>query len=211
VESEASTAIVLVQYSGPVIASGTGTASGVTLTDSSASFILAGAVAGSLIFVPSGSNFGLYRVLSVTSTSLIVDTTTPFIAFPGSGSTLYEVIQPESFLRPAQWGVMSQYIRETFAFLEATTAWQASLSPAGAPARLTAIAARQVQLAAYLVAFQKVLVDGKLYDVRYLWINQRVDRQDGNLVKESQADARRVSNLAKMLADQQKLLIANSL
>lgn len=211
VTSEASTAIAIIQYCGPVIASGTGTASGVVLTDPGASFILAKVVAGSLVFVPSGSNFGLYRVLSVTSTSLTVDATSPFVAFPGSGTTLYEVIQPESFLRPAQWGVMSQYVRETFAFFEATLAWQASLSPAGAPARLAAIASRQSQLAAYLVAFKKVLVDDKLYDVRYLWINQRVDRQDGNLVKESQADARRVSNLTKMLADQQKLLIATSL
>jgi hypothetical protein len=207
VGSEAVTAVVLIRYSGPAIASGTGTASGVVLTDSSASFILAGAIAGSLVFVPSGPNFGLYRVLSVTSHALTVDTAAPFIAFPGSGSTSYEVIQPESFLRPAQWGVMSQYLRETFAFLEATTAWQASLSPVGAPARLVAITARQAQLAVYLTAFSKALVDGKLYDTRYIFINQRVDRQDGNLVKESQADVRRISNLAKMLADQQKLLI----
>ncbi len=211
VNSAASAAIAIVQYSGPVIASGAGVVSGVVLTDLSASFILAGVVAGSLVFIPTEPNFGLYRVLSVTSTSLTVDSTAPFIAFPSSGTALYEVIQPEPFLRPAQWGVMSQYLRETLSFLIATLDWQSSLSPAGAPARLAAIAVRQAQLAAYLVAFQKVLVDGKLYDTRYLWINQRVDRQDGNLVKEAQADARRVSSLAKMLADQAKLLIANTL
>lgn len=211
VGSEASTAVAIVQYSGPVIASGTGTASGVVLVDSSANFVLDGVVAGSLVFVPSGPNFGLYRVLSVASMALTMDTAVPFVQFPSSGSTLYEVIQPEPFLRPDQWGVMSQYVRETFSFLAATLAWQGSLSPDGAPARLAAIAVRQSQLAAYLVAFQKVLVDGKLYDTRYLWIDQRVNRQDGNLVQESQADARRVSNLATMLADQAKLLVANML
>jgi hypothetical protein len=205
--SEISTAVVLIQYSGPVLASGSGTAAGLTLTDPFASFILAGVVAGSLVFVPGGANFGLYRVSSVASHVLTLDAVSPFVAFPSPGSTSYQVIQPESFLKASQWGVVSQFLRETAAFYALTLAWFASLSPSGVPARLTSLAARQAQLAAYLVAFQKVLVDGKLYDTRYILVNQRVDRQDGNLVKESQADARRVSNLARMLADQQKLLI----
>ncbi len=197
--------------SGTVVASGTGTASGVTFTDPSAQFVLAGVVAGSLLFLPSGPNFGLYRVSSATSHDLTVDTSAPFVQFPASGSSLYEVIQPESFLSQDQWGAVSQFIRETFPFLVATSAWSTSLNPSGAPARLAAIVARQAQVAAHIVAFQKSLVDGGLYDTRYLWVDQRVNRQDGNLVKEAQADARRVSNLARMLADQKKFLIANSL
>ncbi len=211
VASELSSALAIVAYCGPLVASGSGTVSGSVLSDPSAQFVLDGVVAGSLVLVPSGPNFGLYRVLSLTSTSIVVDPASPFVVFPSSGSVSYQVVSPESFLKPSQWGTVSQFLRETQAFYLSTLAWSGSLSPAGAPARLVAIAAREAQIAAYFVALQKVLVDGKLYDARYLWINQRVDRQDGNLVLESQADARRVSNTAKMLADQEKLLIAQQI
>ncbi len=168
-------------------------------------------MAGCLVLVVAGANVGLYRVLTATSHQLTVDGASPFAAFPFSGSTAYEVVRPESFLRSSQWGPLSQELRETWAFYLATVAWLGSISPSGIPARQLAVAARQSQIEAYLDAVRKVLVDGKLYEVRYLWINQRVDRQDGNFVKERQAAERRVKNTAKMLADQQKMLVADSL
>jgi len=210
VASELSSLAAVVQYSGPVLASGTGTSAGTTLSDPSVNFILAGVVAGSLLWL-TGSGYGLYKVSSVASHVLTLDVAAPFAPVPVTGSVAYQVIQPESFLRPAQWGTVSQAIRETRAFYFATVAWYGSISPAGIPARAAAIAARLAQLDAYYTAFGKILVDGKLYETRYLWINQRVDRQDGNLVQQSQAAARRVKNLAKMLADQTKLLVADSI
>ncbi len=210
VASELSSLVAAVQYSGPVLASGTGTSSGASLSDPSVNFILADVVAGALVYLP-GSGFGLYRVASVASHVLTLDVADPFVPVPVTGPVAYQVIQPESFLRPAQWGAVSQAIRESYAFYSATVAWSGSISPAGAPARQAAIAVRQAQIEATLAAFDKVLVDGKLYETRYLWINQRVDRQDGNLVQQSQAAARRVKNLAKMLADQTKLLVADSI
>lgn len=210
VASELSSLVAAVQYSGPVLVSGVGTSSGSAVSDPSVNFILSRVTAGSLVYV-SGSGLGLYRVASVASHSLALDVAFPFAPVPVTGPVSYQVIRPESFLRPAQWGAVSQAIRESYAFYVATVVWSTSVSPAGAPARQAAIAARRAQIAAALAAFDKVLVDGKLYETRYLWINQRVDRQDGNLVQQSQAAARRVKNLAKMLADQVKLLVADSI
>jgi hypothetical protein len=210
VASELSSLVAAVQYSGPVLASGTGTSSGASLSDPSVNFILSDVVAGSLVYLP-GAGFGLYRVASVASHVLTLDVVGPFAPVPVIGPVAYQVIRPESFLRPAQWGPVSQAIRESYAFYSATVAWLGSISPSGAPARQATITVRRAQIEATLAAFEKVLVDGKLYETRYLWINQRVDRQDGNLVQQSQAAARRVKNLAKMLADQTKLLVADSI
>lgn len=197
---------------GPQIGSGTGTVTAPgTLTDGSANFTLLGVNNQTLVHVPSGADRGLYRVVSATATVLSVDTSFPYAGFPVSGSAPYVLIQPESFFSPAQFGFASKFLRETLAFLNVTLAWQSAPTESGKVARTAAIVSRQSQITGYLTDLPSILRDDNLYEMRYLWIQQRTDRKDGNLVRQKQAEQRRQESLEKLLADQKKLLIAEAL
>lgn len=214
VASEIATLEAIVSYSGPVLVSGTGTASPTTFMDPLGNFVLNKVVAGSLLYLPGGalaSGTGLYRVASATSSVLTLDTATPYSQIPFSGPASYQVIQPEPFVDANQWGVVAKVLREIISFFDSTLIWTSSISPSGVPARQLVLAARQPQVLSEIDDIVSVLVDGSLYDVRYLWVDQRMNRQDGNLVQQTQAAARRVKNLRKMLADQKKLLVAESI
>lgn len=212
VDSEIATATSLSRFGGPTVATGSGTTTSNTLTDPGAQFSLAGAVAGCLVYVPSGPNRGLYSVSAVTSHVLTVDTDDPYAAFPSPGPGIpYEVIVPESFIESDQFGPVSRYLRETLAFYGSTLAWSSSLGPSGIPARVASIAERQSQISGYFDDFSAALVDEGLYDIRYLWIDQRTNRKTGNFVKKRQAAQRRVENTRKLVKDQKKLLISEKI
>ena len=196
---------------GTVIASGTGTTTSLVLTDGGADFTTAGANAQSLLFVPSGANRGLYKAASVTATTFMIDATAPYVAFPFAGSTPYQVIQPESFLSTDQFDFVAEFYRETLAFLASTEAYAADPTDAGKVARAAAVAARLVALSDFVVQLEGVLIDGGLYDTRYLWIDQRTNRKEGLKTKQTQAETQRAEDQVKLIADQQKLLIAQSL
>jgi hypothetical protein len=53
--------------------------------------------------------------------------------------------------------------------------------------------------------------DEKIYDNRYLWIKQRIDRKEGLVVKITQAVAKRQEALDKLISDQQKKLISSQI
>ncbi|KKL65583.1 hypothetical protein LCGC14_2153530, partial [marine sediment metagenome] len=108
---------------GPTLVSGTGTTTSLVLIDGGASFTLNGVNSQSLLFVPSGGNFGLYKIASVTGDSVTVDATDPYSGFPISGSTPYMIIQPESFLGTDQFDFVVEFLRETLAFLADTQAF----------------------------------------------------------------------------------------
>lgn len=201
-----------VQCWGDLVASGTGdvTANNV-LEDPSADFILAGVIQGSIVWVPSGANRGIYRVTVVASDSLTVDLVDPWTPFPSFSSTGYQVFKPESFLAPRQFGIISQVYREALTFYTQTQAWLFSISQAGVAARQAEISARRAQLTASTSALSSSLSNDRLYVVRYLWIDQRTNKKTGTLARQVQAEERREETLDNIVKDQQKLLILNSL
>lgn len=210
VDSEITTAAAIVRYSGPTLVTGTGTVGPTDMfTDNSINFVLNKIVPGCLFYVPSGPNRGVYSIIDVTSHTLQVDASSPYVAFSTSGSTPYEIIKPESFIDPKQFGFVSQFLRETSLFYSQTLTWQSSVVTSGIAARQIQIIARQAQVINNISNLQKIVKDNGLYDTRYLWISQRVDRQSGNFVRKRQAAEKRITDTEKLLASQQKLFVVS--
>lgn len=212
INSELKSMDVLARHMGPQQASGTGiiSSSAGTLTDSSAD--LSASLPGWLLLVTSGSSAGLYKVVSSTLHSVTISTDSPFASFPSSGSASYVLIKPWSFLPSGLAGTLSDLMRSTRVFLSSTVAWSGSMSSTGASSRLAVVNARITDLDRLVKLLESQLgKQGKLYDARYLWLKQRVDKKDGTLAKRVQSEKKRVDNTQKLLDDQEKLLIASGL
>jgi len=193
------------------VSSGTGIAAPTTLTDPSANFTLDGVGDGYLVYVPSGANLGLYRVSSATATALTVDTTSPFQGFPSAGSTPYVVFRLLSFLDPSHAEFYAKFLRETLAFLSSTQSFLAAPTAAGKAARLILVAVRAAAVQGFVSQVEGLLTDDNIYEVRYLWIDQRTNRKDGTLAQQVQAATKREDDLLKIVEDQRKLLVAETM
>jgi len=214
VDSELVAASSAARSFGQQQASGSGSASGNVLTDLGANFAVAvpAITTASLLFVPDGPNWGLYKLAAVTSTTLTVSPDAPFPGFAAAGATNYVVLQPWSFLTPKGPKLVADFLASTVAFWQATAAWAAGPTSAGTAARVAAVQARQADVVRFVKAvYGEMATDDKLYDTRYLWIQQRTDKKDGTVARRVAARSRRVENSAKLAADQAKLLIAAKL
>jgi hypothetical protein len=166
------------------------------------------------LYVASGPNQGVYKLKEVNSNELKVDTAAPYGPFPAVGlvSQDYYVIQPWQFVTKKQPEFAAEFIRSALAWVAACNAWSAGINAAGKPGRLAAIAARVAEINGFVGRVQGLLrKDEKIYDTRYLWIKQRIDRKEGLVVKIGQAAAKRQEALDKLLSDQQKKLIASQI
>ncbi len=203
---------------GPVLAdsvSGVSSAPDV-LTDSTAHFLTSSppVTNSCFLYVQQGQNYGLYKIKEATSTTLKVDTAAPYQAFSTVGviGMTYKVIQPWQFVTPKQPAFAAEFIRDARAWIDASNAWASNITSLGRDARLAAVAARAAAVSGYISRVQGLLKkDEKIYDTRYLWIKQRIDRKEGLVVKMGQAAAKRQEALDKLLSDQQKKLIASQL
>jgi hypothetical protein len=166
------------------------------------------------LYVASGPNQGVYKIKEVTSNEIKVDTAAPFGAFPSVGlvSQDYYVVQPWPFVTKKQPEFAAEFIRSALAWVSASQAWVSGINAAGKPGRLAAISARIAEVNGFISRVQGLLKkDEKIYDTRYLWIKQRIDRKEGLVVKIGQAAAKRQESLEKLLSDQQKKLIASQI
>lgn len=166
------------------------------------------------LYLPSGPNQGLYKIKEVTSNQIKVDTAAPYGPFPSVGlvSQEYYVVQPWPFVTKKQPEFATEFIRTSLAWVAASQAWAAGVNAAGKPGRLAAITARIAEIGGLTSRVQSLLKkDEKIYDTRYLWIKQRIDRKEGLVVKIGQAAAKRQEALEKLLSDQQKKLIASQI
>ena len=107
---------------------GTGTVSGNVLTDSSANFATTSPVitTGSLFYIPSGPNMGLYKISAITSHTITVDPTPPYRGFTSSVSSSYVIIQPWSFLPTGEFAFATDFLSKTFDFYNSTVSWYGS-------------------------------------------------------------------------------------
>ncbi len=166
------------------------------------------------LYVPSGSNRGLYKVKTVHASYVTVDPTSPFPSFASIGSSgdPYFIIQPWSFVTPRQAAFATEFIQKAVEWLDKTAVWASSTTAAGRAGRVVDVNARMSDVRRYVSTVQALLRRSeKLYDLRYLWIKQRTDRREGLVVRIGQAASRRSEALAKLLSDQEKSLVASRL
>lgn len=213
VASEYITVQSLIDCAGVTLVSGTGSASGDTLTVVEDLSSTSAPITNScILFVPTGSNAGVYKVAGVSSHTVTVDTTSPYTAFPTSTSHPYFIIQPWSFLTDKIFKGLSEFMASTRVFLEQTKAWQSAPNLDDLVDRITSISDRQTKISGFIQSFTDILTrTGKLYDQRYLWIKQRTDKKDGIITLRQRAKEKRLSDTEKLLEDQQKLLIMSQL
>lgn len=211
INSELTSVDLIIQCFGDVILTGTGTTSAGTLTDTGVDFVLAGATEGSLVWVTSGSNHGLYSVTVATATALTINTSDPFADFPVFGSTQYTIIEPFSFLSTDQFGVVSEFLRKTLQFYDDTVLWQNSMTVPGKSTRTTGIVNRRTDDSNFIEDIEDVLINGELYENRYLWIQTRTDKETGTLRLQFRAAGDIIKNTRTLVENQRKLLISQGL
>lgn len=207
--SAASASIALsgtAKYVGSVSVSGSAFTAGSDLAD-------AGVTRGCVLHVTSSASRGAYLVESVSGPSGTVSAASPWAAFPAAASgASASVIAPWPFLGTARLGAVSAALRSELAFYAETAAWQSSFSYGGVAARRARLVARLTEIRALASSLEEALkTSDKLYDARYLWIQQRTDKKDGTLSRYLRAVQERSETLAKIAADQQRMLVASRL
>ncbi len=194
---------------GDTVSSGSGSVAGTVLTDAGAAF---GSPDNWVVVVPSGPNVGVYWVDSATDTTLTVSSTAPFSGFPSTGSVSYELLSLYAFLTKAGPSLLAGSLASSRDFLAATSSWTTAPTELLAAARLAAVVARISAIAVQAESVRQLLSNGdKIYDTRFSWIRQRVDKKIGTLFLKTQAEAKMLSDLASMVDNQRKLLVTESL
>lgn len=203
-------AMVLTDRLSPTIASGSITNS-TTLVGSGVDYLAAGVVPGDIVYVqPGQASAGFYEVLSVVNATTLQITGT----FPVTGATSFRVAKVFGVGIRTLVSVFSARTSSAV-FQQATTTWQTSLTtpigvlvPPGTSdpsyfareyvgldlsLRAAAVASRQsFLLATTIPEVESVLTSGdRMYDRRYTWIDTRINLQNGILVQQERAIARR--------------------
>lgn len=201
----------------------TGTISGNTLTGTGVDFLASGVKANDFVYAPSSQpNEGVYLITAVPTSSTLTLKDTPT---PG----------PVSFRVVTAFGVGETTLKNVFsvrqqslAFSAPTGSWENLVdtpvpvqTPSGIDGssfargytsddiahRNTGIVNRQTALLSQVAALEGTLSSGdRLYDVRFTWIDARINLETGILVKESRAVADRIKAQQNILNQLTKLL-----
>lgn len=210
-DSEFITIYNIILSFGEIQTTGSGNAVGVTLNDPSANFTADGVDNQSLLYVPSGNNRGLYKLTDVTANQLTVDDTSPFTAFPTVGTTPYTIIDKSGLISDAHTEFVTEFLRETIDFYNNTSSFLSNPTAAGKTARSTKVNARISQIDEFIGQIEGILDGEQLYNIRYLWIDQRVNRKEGTFVKKVIAAQKRQEDIQKIINDQTKLLVLSKM
>ena len=190
----------------------TGTVTSDTLTDNSIDFTSGSITLGSFIVVSDGPNIGLYKISSIDQHSISVITDPPYNGFASPGGVSYTIINPWSFLSRKGFDFVNPFIQSTLTWISQTQTWSTILSSAGVANRITQIQGRQSDITGFIKQVSGLLeTDDKIYSSRYLWIDSRTNKKTGTLIQKSMAVSNREDATQKLLADQQRLLIAEKL
>lgn len=203
---------VLTNY-GTILVSGTGSVTSDTIvSDPLVSFTALGVTNQCFFLVPSGGNLGLYKISTVTTNTITIDGASPFAVFPVLGSTPYTIVEPYGFFSNLGAQFVTEFLRETSAFLNDTKVFSLAPTDAGKAARVTAINTRLGRISYFKDKLTSILKDGdQLYDLRYTWIQQRTNRSTGALTRKNRAAATRQSNILKTTSTQRMLKVLQSL
>lgn len=212
INSELTSARNLGSFLGTVSRTGFGDVDSETLTDASADFSALPPLANCFVLIKTGANFGVYRILSSTTTTLIVDTSFPYHGFDIEFGVEYFVVQLYSYFKYTNVDFLAEFIRNTKTILAATSLWVPTVDLSQVPSRLNIIGARTSYIRSIIPQIENILGDGgSLYNYRYLWIQQRIDKRNGLLTRTSQSETVRVTTTAQIIEDQKKLLVVSSM
>jgi hypothetical protein len=150
-------------------------------------------------------------VASATATQITIDDTSPFTAFPSAISTPYTIIDKSRLISDSSPEFITEFLRETLDFLNKTQTFASNPSTSDIASRISDVNARISLLDIFIGQLEGILNGEQLYDTRYLWIDQRVNRKEGTFVKKIQAVAQRQQDIQKIINDQKKLLVVNTI
>ena len=212
--SEIITAVNAASNLGIHLVDSTGTASASnTLTDTSVNFatITPQITNSCFILIDLGPNTGLFKVGSVATNIITLDTTFPYGSFPSvGGSVQYSIILPWQFVTINQASFLSYFILNTLAFISSTQTWMNNVTAAGTNARSSALKQRLTDIQNFISSITSILTSSdNIYDYRYLFIQQRVDKINGLVTKINQAISKQTTTITQIASDQKKLLVLN--
>lgn len=168
---------------------------------------------GKLLWINTGPSRGLWKIRSASGNTATVITGLypPLVA--GAGS--YSIIEPWSFLQETEFQFVAGFYRNTLEFLQDTQTWVGSMSADGANNRMLAVQQRQSDLAAVAGSggsLTTLLRDGdNLYDTRYLWIDQRTNRESGLMQMQARSAAQALEIITKVTENQRKALLLDAM
>ncbi len=208
-DSQTKSAGSLIQNFGSISVSGMGSVTSLVLTDSGHNFVTNNPPVTNkdFVYITSGSNHGLYKIASVTATTITIDPAFPYSNFPSPGSVSYSIIKLWDFVSIKGPGFASEFIRNTISFNNSTQTWASSITESGKSARITSINTRKADITRFVNQVQSLLGSSdNLYDSRFLWITQRIDRKSGTLTRKTQATNIRLEATQNLITNQKKLL-----
>lgn len=209
VDSEIKSIESIITNMGDTVYSGSASVNGAVLTAPLNSF---SDLLNSYIFIDNGLNRGLYKVESFTSSTATVSINQPFFVFPSPGSVSCKIIKLYEFMTGAGPNFLVEAYKKTLEFYTKTYVWYNNFNYSQIASRIDDINLRLLDLKDLISKAEQVCKSGdSLYDRRFLWIQQRTDRQSGFLVKMHQAISSRVNSLNEIVNNQKKALILQTL
>lgn len=214
INSEFNSLLDIVQSASNPILSSTGVttlvslSSDSTLTDSSIEFGVDYAVEiGDLVVISDRSTFGIYKITNVDPHELTVSNESPFVGFRSATTVDYTIVRKMDFFSDEFWRVLARCIDFTHQFWVETNTWISGLSSGSDFShRMDRIDARLVQIRGMIQEVQSLLAATEsLYDSRFSWIQQRIDRKEGLVFLKILASARRQEAIQKIRTTQLKL------
>jgi hypothetical protein len=182
-----------------------GGADGSTLTDLTVDFLALGISSSDLLLIMYGGNLGVYGISTVTETTLGLDTSFSEV----NVSQTYLVVQATGVSRSSFEKVLPVLSRSDNQATSTATyegLWE-PINVVGDPSAyasgvlISDIAARDLtgredQVSSDISNIEIILNNSdRLYDVRYSWIDGRINWQTGILVKQERASTQRAQNL----------------
>lgn len=211
IDSELISVDKIVNLSGDQIVSGIGIAGVSILTDQDVDFTLSGVKSGDFIHVETGVNHGVYKISTVSTNSITLDNNNPFHNFPNTVETEYSVFRISSLLGSKHPEFYTQFIFDTINFFNSTVSFLSNPTYAGKISRSVVVSYRKTAVKTFIKQIEGLLRSGNLYEVRYLWIDQRTNMKSGIAVQRNIAITKRVEDLLKITEDQKKLIVSEAM
>jgi hypothetical protein len=201
----------IMEMFGTTVASGSGTATSASVwQDASANF---SGTEGMLLRVLDGPSAGLYKIDSASGDTITVGSSPYSQLILGSGQ--YMIVKPWPFLREPEYQFVSWFYRSTSEFLQSTTSWLASPMLSGLAGRVDDVGQRRSDLNDAVSdsgSLTSLLRNGdNLYDTRYIWINQRTNKETGLNQLQARAYLQGLNTIAKVTENQRKRFLMESI
>lgn len=203
-------------------ATGQATATQFTFTDLSATFLDDGVTSSQFVYIVAGSNAGIYEIQSVDSQTQVT-TTTPFPATASgisyriaslfgisgdSAKALFTLNQSIAALITPLAPLRAKLVQTpVVGFADAANWFAVSVLKTDLDTRETQVNARLSAIVSIPQQIEDILANvDKLYDARYVWIDARINLENGLLVQQELAIKNRLKAQAEVLKQLTKLL-----